>query len=156
MQRCPTCQARLKDAPPACPRCKTELAALLSIEAQAEACLRLAVAHLAAGRQAQALAAVDAALRLERSPFAWLLRGFLSQAGVACAQEPARREVPAEAAPPVVHESHGLGEELAERAAALAQRVAHAVHLPLFHLPDQPPHQRGEHGHPGQQHPPQD
>jgi hypothetical protein len=76
MDRCPTCQARLREVS-VCPRCKTDLGRLLSIQAQADAWLRLAVAHLAAGDEIQALHAVEASLRLKREPLAVILKGFL-------------------------------------------------------------------------------
>jgi len=78
MERCPTCQARLKEAS-VCPRCKTDLTRLFAIEAQAEAGLRRAVAHWADGDGSKALRAVEASLRLKREPLGLALRGFLFQ-----------------------------------------------------------------------------
>ncbi len=76
MERCPTCQARLRQDP-VCPRCKTDLSGLRLIESDAAIWLRRSVALLAAGDQAQALQAVDNSLRLKRDSFAFLLQGFL-------------------------------------------------------------------------------
>jgi len=78
MERCPVCQARLKQDP-ACPRCRTDLSRLLTIEEQADAWLRQAFTELAAGRKAQAKHAVEASLRLKRGPLASHLRAFLAQ-----------------------------------------------------------------------------
>lgn len=78
MERCPTCQAKLRDTP-VCPRCKTDLTRLASIEAEAAVRLRAAVALLAAGEEAQAAQAVEASLRLKREPLGQLLRAFLSR-----------------------------------------------------------------------------
>ena len=76
MERCPTCQARLRQDP-VCPRCKTDLSGLLLIESDAAIWLRRSVALLAAGDEVQALQAVDNSLRLKQDPFASLLQGFL-------------------------------------------------------------------------------
>jgi hypothetical protein len=77
MERCPTCQARIKEAPAACPRCKTGLTLLFAIEAEAASELRRASALLAEGEDARALQAVEASLRLKREPLGQALRGFL-------------------------------------------------------------------------------
>ena len=76
MERCPTCQARLRQDT-VCPRCKTDLSGLLAIESDAAIWLRRSVALLAAGDEAQALQAVENSLLLKRDPFASLLQGFL-------------------------------------------------------------------------------
>jgi len=76
MERCPNCQARLKEAT-VCPRCKTDLTRLLAIEAEAAVYLRRALALLAEGDEARALQALQASLRLKREPLGLLLRGFL-------------------------------------------------------------------------------
>ena len=78
MERCPTCQARLRQDP-VCPRCKTDLSRLMAIEADAAAWLKRSVALLATGDEALALQAVEASLRLKREPFALLVQGFLLQ-----------------------------------------------------------------------------
>lgn len=76
MDRCPVCQARLKQDP-ACPRCKADLARAQAAEAGAARRLARAVAALAYGREAEALAAADASLSLRRTPLATRLQGFL-------------------------------------------------------------------------------
>ncbi len=76
MERCPTCQARLRQEP-VCPRCRTDLAWPMEIEAQAAAALRRAVALLAGGDDAQAARALEICLRLKRDPLALRLLGFL-------------------------------------------------------------------------------
>jgi len=78
MERCPTCQARLRQDP-VCPRCKTDLTRLMAIEADAAAWLKRSVALLATGDEALALQAVEASLRLKQEPLALLVQGFLLQ-----------------------------------------------------------------------------
>ncbi len=77
MERCPVCQAKVKQDP-ACPRCKTDLARLLAIEAEASRWLMQAIGELAAGEDAKALHAVESSLRLKREFLAVRLRGFLT------------------------------------------------------------------------------
>jgi len=76
MERCPTCQARLRQDP-VCPRCKTDLTRLIAIEADAAAWLKRSVALLATGDEVLALQAVESSLRLKREPLALLVQGFL-------------------------------------------------------------------------------
>ena len=78
MERCPVCQARLKQDP-ACPRCRADLSRLVAIEEQADLNLRQAMAALATGNEAQALRDVEASLRLKCVPLASRLRGFLAR-----------------------------------------------------------------------------
>ena len=78
MERCPTCQARLRQDP-VCPRCKTDLTRLMAIESDAVAWLKRSIALLATGDEVLALQAVEASLRLKREPFALLVQGFLLQ-----------------------------------------------------------------------------
>ena len=78
MERCPTCQARLRQDP-VCPRCKTNLTRMMAIEADAAAWLKRSVALLATGDEALALQAVEASLRLKQEPLALLVQGFLLQ-----------------------------------------------------------------------------
>jgi hypothetical protein len=130
MERCPTCQARLKDAP-VCPRCKTDLSSLLSIKAQAEGWLRQAFALLAAGDADQAFAAVEQSLRLKREPLALCLLGFLSKRSLHDAKTRSA-ELDCEQG----LERHGLGEELVEQAGKLARRLGQAIHLDRLHLPE--------------------
>ena len=78
MERCPTCQARLRQDP-VCPRCKTDLTRLMAIESDAVAWLKRSIALLATGDEVLALQAVEASLRLKREPLALLVQGFLLQ-----------------------------------------------------------------------------
>ncbi|MGX2028776.1 MULTISPECIES: hypothetical protein [Methylocaldum] len=80
MERCPTCQARLREDP-VCARCRTDLSLPLAAEAQACAKLHQAVARLGAGDAAAARQALEESLQLKRSPLALLLRGFLARRG---------------------------------------------------------------------------
>lgn len=80
MERCPTCQARLREDP-VCARCRTDLSLPLAAEAQACAKLHQAVALLGAGDAAAARQALEESLQLKRSPLALLLRGFLAYRG---------------------------------------------------------------------------
>jgi Tfp pilus assembly protein PilF len=77
MERCPTCQARLRGEP-VCARCRTDLSLPLAVEAEAAARLRRAVARLAEGDPAAARSALEESLRLKRDPLALLLRDFLA------------------------------------------------------------------------------
>ena len=78
MERCPVCQARLRQDP-VCPRCRADLSKLLAIETEADVWLRQAFADLAEGREAQAKHAVEASLRLKHGLLASRLRIFLVQ-----------------------------------------------------------------------------
>jgi Tfp pilus assembly protein PilF len=77
MERCPTCQARLREEP-VCARCRTDLSLPLAAEAQAYAKLHRAVARLGEGDTTAAREALEESLRLKRSPLAVALRGFLA------------------------------------------------------------------------------
>lgn len=77
MERCPTCQARLREEP-VCARCRTDLSLPLAAEAQAGAKLHQAVARLGEGDTAAARHALEESLRLKRTPLAVLLQGFLA------------------------------------------------------------------------------
>lgn len=77
MERCPTCQARLREAP-ICGRCQTDLSLPLAVEGEAAAQLRLACARLAEGNTPAARLAVEESLRLKRETLAVVLRGFLA------------------------------------------------------------------------------
>lgn len=141
MERCPTCQARLKDAP-VCPRCKTDLSQPLSIQAQADAWLRRAIALLAAGDERAALVAVETSLRLKREALAVLLRGFLSQhpptaegaLGPINAPEPIAGQTAQ--LPAMVEDSateeHRTGAALAGQIAGSLEKAWHTLHIPRF------------------------
>ncbi len=150
MERCPTCQARIRDAS-VCPRCRTNLTSLLAIESDAATWLRQAVGRLAAGEEAQALDAVENSLRLKREPLALSLRGFLSQRGQrdageahgqAGSQGQAANE---ETLPPTefASENHAAGGQWIDRAANLAATVWKSMRLRLFNPPKNPPSQDG-------------
>ena len=77
MERCPTCQARLREQP-VCPRCRTDLTWPLALEARAAARLRVAIARLAAGDRTAARRALNESLLCKRGQLARLLRTFLN------------------------------------------------------------------------------
>ncbi|BBA35865.1 uncharacterized protein sS8_3933 [Methylocaldum marinum] len=87
MERCPTCQARLREDP-VCARCRTDLSLPLAAEAQACAKLRQAVARLGEGDAALARQALEQSLHLKRSLLAQLLQGFLETRGFERAPPP--------------------------------------------------------------------
>ena len=78
MDRCPTCQARLRDMA-VCGRCQTDLSLSLAIEAAAGRLLQRGLDDWAAGDMAAAKQALDAALQLKRTPLASALRDFLTR-----------------------------------------------------------------------------
>ncbi len=78
MERCPTCQARLRGEP-VCGRCRSDLSFALAAEARAAGRLRAAVARLAEGDEAAALDAVEESLRFKRGLLAMRLRDFLKR-----------------------------------------------------------------------------
>jgi len=67
MERCPNCRARVSGQPE-CRRCGMDLRLLLTAERAADAHLRGAVARLASGDSAGAVAHLRAARRLRREP----------------------------------------------------------------------------------------
>jgi len=67
MERCPNCRARVSGQPE-CRRCGMDLRLLLASERAADAHLLGAVARLAIGDRAGAVAALRAARRLRRDP----------------------------------------------------------------------------------------
>jgi hypothetical protein len=146
MDRCPTCQARLKDAS-VCPRCKSDLSRARSIQAQADAWLRRAVALLAEGEETQAMEALETSLRLKREPLALLVQGFLIRR-VQFVQE--KSPTPTPAAPqPTAGERlqpgeltsgiHRLASRWRDQSSTLAKRIWHTVGHSLFPLPENPP-----------------
>ena len=103
MERCPTCQARLRQDS-VCPRCKTDLARLMAIEADAAAWLKRSVELLATGDEALALQAVEASLRLKQEPLALLVQGFLLQPAILDADAVELSDLPVQ--PEVVKEQY--------------------------------------------------
>ena len=67
MERCPNCRARVSGQPE-CRRCGMDLRLLLATAQAADAQLRRAVARLANGDRAGALAALRAARHLHQDP----------------------------------------------------------------------------------------
>ena len=78
MERCPTCQARLRGES-VCGRCRTDLGLVLRAETLAATQLRAAIAHLAGGDEEAARRALEESLRLKRGPLALRLRDFLAR-----------------------------------------------------------------------------
>ncbi|MCX7111084.1 MAG: hypothetical protein NTX45_13355 [Proteobacteria bacterium] len=150
MERCPTCQARIRDAS-VCPRCRTSLTKLLAIESDATAWLRQAVGRLAVGEEALALVAVENSLRLKREPLALLLRGFLLQRGQRDAWETlgqagSRGQAANEETLPSTEfasENHATGGQLIDQVVNLAATVWKSMRLRLFNPPKNPPSQDG-------------
>jgi len=79
MERCPTCQAQLRE-PPVCGRCQTDLSRSIAAEQAAGNQLRIAIEHWAAGDLPAARQAVERSLLLKREPLAIALRGLLMTA----------------------------------------------------------------------------
>jgi hypothetical protein len=145
MERCPTCQARLRDAP-VCPRCKTDLTRLLDIESAATAWLHRALALLAEGNEAQVLRTLESSLRLKREPLALLVQGFLCwRAQLAAEDNLAQASAPEPVAGEPLQatecatDHHGKIGQLIDRAAGLAEKILHTIHLPPSHLPEKQP-----------------
>ena len=76
MERCPTCQARLKDAV-VCPRCGTEIIVLQQIDKLVEQLQYQAVYSLEQGDLKGAMQAVEQALMLKTQPFLITLKNFI-------------------------------------------------------------------------------
>ncbi|MDD5036763.1 MAG: hypothetical protein PHE55_18700 [Methylococcaceae bacterium] len=115
MDRCPTCQARLREGP-ACHRCRTDLTRLRAIEAEGASRLRQAFALLARGERAGALRVVETSLGLKRDPLAQALLGFLSASEPVTANETnppveVEPEVKQSPLPELAHEDSAGSEE---------------------------------------------
>jgi len=78
MERCPCCNARLKENV-ICPRCQADLSALIATEQAAECSLAQAVQHWANKEGEQSIAAVILALSLKKSGLALKFRDYLMQ-----------------------------------------------------------------------------
>lgn len=76
MQRCPCCNARLRGAA-VCPRCQTDLRAGIAAGQAARWWLVRAIDDWQAGRQEEALHALQRSLRLKKTPLAVHFRNFL-------------------------------------------------------------------------------
>ncbi len=75
MERCPNCRARWESGE-TCRRCGMDLAPLLAVERAAESLIAQAVAALAEGRTAAAIASLTKAQGLIADPLVGHLRAF--------------------------------------------------------------------------------
>jgi len=78
MERCPCCNARLKDNI-ICPRCQADLSALIATEKTAEQYLAKAIQYWANKQGEQSIAALMSALNLKTSSLALRFRDYLIQ-----------------------------------------------------------------------------
>ncbi len=78
MERCPCCNARLKDNI-ICPRCQADLSALSAAEKTAEQYLAKAIQYWANKQGEQSIAALMSALNLKTSSLALTFRDYLIQ-----------------------------------------------------------------------------
>jgi hypothetical protein len=78
MDRCPACQARLRE-PAVCARCQTDLSLAIAAEAAAEESLRQALESWAAGARPAARQALEQSISLKREPLALVLRDCLDR-----------------------------------------------------------------------------
>lgn len=77
MDRCPTCQARLRESP-VCGRCETDLRLPLAAEAEAARQLRRGLQAWLAGDRPAAHGAVEKSLSLKRVALAGVLLRFMA------------------------------------------------------------------------------
>ena len=77
MERCPLCNARFK-GDSTCPRCRADLAPLLTLESQSDVLCRQAVMALGADDAGRAKDLALRAVSCQATPFALALAGFLS------------------------------------------------------------------------------
>jgi predicted acetyltransferase len=78
MERCPCCNARLKEAL-ICPRCQANLSAVIGSEQAAEQYLAKAIQHWAQSDKEQSLRALVLSLSLKKTQIAVAFRDFLIQ-----------------------------------------------------------------------------
>lgn len=78
MQRCPCCNARLRDAV-LCPRCRADLSAVIGTEKSAELWLSKAIQYRNDSNVEQCLDALFLSIRLKKTSLAKNLRDFLIQ-----------------------------------------------------------------------------
>jgi len=78
MERCPCCNARLKEKL-ICPRCQADLSALIAAGQVAEQSLAKAIQHWENKQGEQSIAALMLALSLKKSSLALRFRGYLIQ-----------------------------------------------------------------------------
>ncbi len=78
MERCPCCNARLKEAV-TCPRCRADLSAVIGSEQAAEKYVAKAIQQWAEGEGEQSIQALVFALNLKKTQLAVVFRDFLIQ-----------------------------------------------------------------------------
>jgi len=78
MERCPCCNARLKEAV-VCPRCQADLSAVIGSKQAAEQYLAKAIQHWAHKEAEQSIAALMSALSLKKTRLTLLFRDYLIQ-----------------------------------------------------------------------------
>jgi hypothetical protein len=75
-ERCPCCNARLKQAV-SCPRCRADLSAIIQAEKSAEFWLSQAMQHLIDDKTEQSSVAINHSLRLKKTKVATVFREFI-------------------------------------------------------------------------------
>ncbi len=78
MERCPCCNARLKEAL-VCPRCQANLSAVIGAQQAAEQHLAKAIQYWAKSDKEQSIRALVLSLSLKKTQVAMLFRDFLIQ-----------------------------------------------------------------------------
>ena len=78
MDRCPCCNARLREAA-ICPRCKADLSAIINADKSAQFWLSKAIHCCLESKTEQSIAALDLSLCLKKTRMADVFRDFLIQ-----------------------------------------------------------------------------
>jgi hypothetical protein len=78
MERCPCCNARLKEAV-TCPRCRADLSAVIGSDQAAERHLAKAIQQWADGESEQSIQTLVFSLSLKKTQLAMVFRDFLIQ-----------------------------------------------------------------------------
>ena len=78
MDRCPCCNARLKEVE-ICPRCKADLSAVINTGQSAQFWLSKAIYYCLTGETEQSISAISLSLSLEKTRMAEVFRDFLIQ-----------------------------------------------------------------------------
>ena len=76
MQRCPCCNARLKEAV-SCPRCKADLQEIIRVQQLAKLWYQKAIIYYLNNELQDCLDALTRSLQLRHSESAWLFRAFV-------------------------------------------------------------------------------
>ncbi len=76
MERCPCCNARLRERS-ICSRCKADLNALIHSEQAAQVWLAKAIQRWGEGNIEQSISALESSLALKNTPIALAFRGFI-------------------------------------------------------------------------------